>query len=357
MTKVLFVLSSLEYGGAARQLTLLAQGLPRERFTVCVCVLRPGGPLASALTGVRLESLGWTRLVDLRPFWRWHELRRSFRPDIIQALGPRALRMVSLTPSRGGGRIIAAFPFPGGNTGTSALDHWLLRRAARVVVTGAGESERCRGLGVQPGKLAVIPLGIEPTFEPRRSRAEILGELRLDPTARYLACVGPLEPHKGFLDALWAFDILKYLYEDLHLLLIGTGSERERLQRFRRVLGARDHIHLVGRRAEARALLAEAEVVWVPSRSTTGQNVILEAMSVARPVVASRLPGLAEIVDDGVSGFLIPPGAKVALARQTRLLLENGELRRRLGSAAQERAARHFAAADMVRRFAELYEI
>jgi glycosyltransferase involved in cell wall biosynthesis len=82
-------------------------------------------------------------------------------------------------------------------------------------------------------------------------------------------------------------------------------------------------------------------VVWVPGRHG-GVNAALEAMVAGKPVVASRLPGLAEVVVEGETGFLDEPGDKAELARQTRLLLDDPERRRQFGEAGRRRAAEAF---------------
>src|SRR5438270_470943 len=83
------------------------------------------------------------------------------------------------------------------------------------------------------------------------------------------SCAGPLEPHKGFMDALWAYDILRYVYADLHLLVVGTGSHRERLEWAVRRCELR-RVHFLGVPSDWSAILDEAEVVWVPSRAHGG---------------------------------------------------------------------------------------
>jgi glycosyltransferase involved in cell wall biosynthesis len=79
-------------------------------------------------------------------------------------------------------------------------------------------------------------------------------------------------------------------------------------------------------------------------------------MAAGRPVVASDLPGLAEIVRAGETGLLYAPGDKAALAKQTRLLLDNPAQQRQMGEAGRRRAEEHFTVAAMVRRYASLYE-
>jgi glycosyltransferase involved in cell wall biosynthesis len=177
----------------------------------------------------------------------------------------------------------------------------------------------------------------------------------LPPEARVVLGVGPLAPHKGFRDAIWAFDILRFLYADLRLVLLGGGPARAHLEHFARVAGVASDVHFLGPVASVGPWLERADVVWVPSLRPGGVGAALEAMAAGRPVVASDLPELREVVLDGETGLLFKPGDKAALARQTRALLDGPGLRRRLGAAAREHARKHFAAAQAVRQAARLY--
>jgi glycosyltransferase involved in cell wall biosynthesis len=355
--RILVLVPNLEYGGGTKQLELLATGLLRDRFALQVAVLGAAGPVADVLlaAGVPVEVLGWGRLFDVNPFRRLRQLIDAQRPDVVHAWGMSSLRGLVVTPGREKTRIyfnsFGEDP-PSGPIRTQ-FDLWLLSRAHCLVATNLAEAKLYRDLGQSDEKIVVIPPGVAlaqgASLVPQPS-------LALKDRVRLLVCIGPLEPHKGFQDAIWAFDILKYLDENLQLILAGDGSDRGRLEQFVHAIQATASIHFLGRLDNVGTLLARAEVVWVPSRAKGGINVALEAMAAGRPVVASRVPGLAEVVGDGETGFLVPPEDKVALARQTRLLLEDAALRRRLGEAGRQRAASQFAAADMVRRYAELYE-
>ncbi len=363
MRTVLFVIPSLEYSGAARQLTLLASGLPRDQFAPRVCVLGRGGPLAETLraAGVAVEVLDWHRWFDVAPFLH---LRRQVRSGaaIVHVWGPTVLRAVGLCAGRTSSRLVVSAPLaPRERHGKqthqlSWFDRRLLARMDRLVLSGAAEAERCRRLGVDDKKLRVIPPGV--VIPDAAAPEATIPETGPPPwgSARTLVCLGPLEPYKGFYDAIWAFDILKYLYDDLHLVLIGTGSDRGRLEQFAVNIRARDRIHFLGPQATTDGLLARAAVVWVPSRAEAGRNAVLEAMAAGRPVVASNLPDLAELVVDGQTGFLVPVGDKVVMARETRRLLDDGPLRQRLGDTGRQHVREHFPAAAMVRRFIELYD-
>src|SRR5438046_847686 len=98
MRKVLFVIPSLDYGGAAKQLTLLLRGLSRDRFEPHVCVLERDGPYGESLrkAGLSIEVLGWRRQFDLTPAWRLRQLVQAFQPDVIHVWQPRVLRIIPL---------------------------------------------------------------------------------------------------------------------------------------------------------------------------------------------------------------------------------------------------------------------
>jgi glycosyltransferase involved in cell wall biosynthesis len=203
--------------------------------------------------------------------------------------------------------------------------------------------------------LVEVPLAVPLPAPPKLSQAEWSRSLGLPENARPIACIGPLVPVKGFRFAIWAFDILHFLYADIHLLLIGSGPHESRLRDFVESTRTTECAHFLGERDDLDELLGHAELVWVPSQADRGSNAALEAMAAGRPVVASRWPGLAEIIAQGETGLLVPTGDPAALARETRALLDDPERRHRLGEAARERAANHFSVEEMVRRYEAMY--
>jgi glycosyltransferase involved in cell wall biosynthesis len=356
MRKVLFVTGDLEYSGAAAQLALLALGVPRGEIEPTVCVLGDEGPLAPALraASVRVEALGRRRGLDVRPLLRLRRLLAELRPDVVHAWKPRAVRALALAAGRGSRPLLVSHGLPVARARgpvPGRLDRWLLRRADCVLAAGPAEADRWRRVGLSEVKVRVVPPGVRPAAP---ERAPLLAP-RPGTSGPYLLCVGPLEAHKGHRDAIWAFDVLRRLYPDLRLLLAGSGPERPRLERFVASIRLGEIVHFVGAQEDLTGLLAQAEAVWVPSLADGGVHVALEAMAAGRPVVATHLPGLAEVVADGETGFLVPPGDKVNLARRTRLLLDDEARRRGMGEAGRRRAGRHFAAEAFVGGVAGLY--
>jgi glycosyltransferase involved in cell wall biosynthesis len=349
MRKILLVIPTLEHSGAGTQVSLLAQRLPRDDFEPRICALGGEGPVAAPLrsTGLVVQTLGRPRIFNLSALRRFRRLVQDFRPDVIHAWGRSSLRLAFLNGAGRNCRLLVSSPLPPRERGPclGRLERWLLGRVDGIIAQGPAEAESYQRLGLPADKVMVVPPGVADSGTRLAERG----------AGRLLLCGGPLEPHKGYRDAIWAFDILQFLYPDLALGIFGAGSDRSRLERFAALTGAGRHVHFAGSQADPAALMARAEVIWVPSRAEGGINVALEAMALGRPVVASHLHGLAEVITDGETGFLVPPGNKIELARQTRRLLDDAALARRLGEAGRRRARAHFAAADLVRRLADLY--
>jgi glycosyltransferase involved in cell wall biosynthesis len=285
------------------------------------------------------------------------QLVGAFRPDVIHAWHLVSLRFLAAAGALGSSRLVSSavtrrqkfrsFWHP--------LDHWGLCAADFVVAAGSTEAEHYRQQKIRERKIVQIPPGVAfPGIAD--TREHFCRSLGINRPARLILCAGALFPEKGFQDAIWAFEILKFLCEDPHLLLIGSGPDRTRLEQFAGTIGAKRAVHFLGDQPDAAALIAHADVVWVPSRRRSGVNVALEAMAAGRPVVASRLPALTEVVKDGATGLLIAPGDKPALARQTRKLLDDPQRSREMGEAGRRRVNDHFTAAQLVDRFACLYE-
>jgi glycosyltransferase involved in cell wall biosynthesis len=233
----------------------------------------------------------------------------------------------------------------------AALDRRLLRRAGGVIAFGEAEAPRYRRQGVPAERITVVSRAIK-GCEPAPEPAQVPG---VHDGLRVLLGVGPLELHKGFREAVWAFDILHHLYPDVHLVLAGGGSDRPRVEQFARAIGVMPQVHFTGPCPSTAALLQRAEIAWVPSLRGGGACAALEAMAAGRPVVATRLPALGEVVVDGETGFLVAPDDKAALARQTRLLLDDEECRRRFGAAGRRRALEHFSVPRLAEACARLY--
>jgi glycosyltransferase involved in cell wall biosynthesis len=350
MSKLLFLIENLEYNGLARQCTILAKGMQRAGHAIRVCALRHEGPFAVELrqAGVTVVSTDWTRWLSLGALMRLRSQLESFAPDVIHAWGLPALRSAALVWHGRGGRRAVSRPLPPGQSRVSCVDRWLLGQAQWVAAGSDVEAKHLLALGVDPPKLATVP----PAVEAVGKRSD---ELATTPGRPFLLCVGPFERWKGYQDALWAFDILHYLYPELGLVFVGAGLDEASLRQFRRGLGARGNIHFLGAQSNVAALMRRAELVWVPSRRAGGAHVVLEALAAGTPVIATRIPELAALLAPLGEELLVPPGDPPALVRKTRQLLEDAERRRLLADRGRHLVASSHTAEQLVGRYEGLY--
>ncbi len=166
-------------------------------------------------------------------------------------------------------------------------------------------------------------------------------EISLPPGKRIVA-MGQLSPQKGFDLLLDVFANIHRTYQEWNLIILGTGPLREDLISQAGQLGIERFIHLPGMVANPFSVLKECDLFVLSSRYEGFPNALLEAMASGLPVVSFECPsGPGEIIQNGVNGILVPAGDTVALERALYELIENKELRDRLGNEAQKICERY----------------
>jgi glycosyltransferase involved in cell wall biosynthesis len=337
--RILFIIPGLDHGDAAWQLLHLVEALPGGQFQPRVFVLGRIGPWARRLekAGVTVDAPGRGRLLDLRCLVRLRDVVREFAPAVVHAWRLPGLRAAGASGFRGR-LVVSPFLQPGEERSwLRPLDRWFLRKTYRMVAFGAVDAARCAALGGSGARVLTVSPGVPPVALP--PRVPVPG---VPDEGRVILCAGPLEMKRGFQEAIWALDILRYPHPDLRLVLAGNGPDRPRLEHFVAGLRTSTSVHFVPGVDDLLPLLSRAEVVWAPGRMEVGTDVVLEAMAAGRPVIASHWPRLAELVQDGQTGFLIPPGDKTTLAQKTHALLTDQALSRQMGDAARRRAREDF---------------
>ncbi len=358
--RILQIIPTLDRSGAEKQLTLLAAGLPRDEFEIHVCVLTRGGPLEADLraAGVPVTQIGKRLKFDPAAYWRLKRHITALRPDLVHTwlFAANAYGRVAALAA-GVRRIVAGERCvdPWKVWHELAIDRWLAQRTDRIVVNSSGVSDFYSRHGIAADKCTLIPNGVGPLPPSDVSRAELLAELKLPADTRLIGAVGRLWPQKRIKDLIWAADLLKVIRDDVHLLVIGDGPHRARLERFRRQVEIEDRVHFLGHRSDVPRFMPHFDVVWLASEYEGLPNVIMEAMAAGVPVVASDIAGNRDLVVQGETGYLVPLGDRAAFARQTRILLDDAELSRRFGAAGRERVLREFSVERMIARHAELY--
>ena len=339
--KTLFVVPDLGFTYYARQAALLAAALPRDavRFHA---LGGPTGPFADRLraAGVVVDGIGGDRWLDLDDL---PSLRRTLAGggfDAVHCWGVRAFRAV---------RRAGLFRKTPRTLVSLATRHFARRRvgwrtrrqltrADRILVGFGHERDELVAAGLPAERIAVLP--------PAVASADVDATFRatngIPADAPLILAVGRHEPPKRLMDAAWAFDILRYALPDLRFAVVGAGPGRAAAAAWSRRLARGDErSHYVAAHPDAARLPGCADVAWVPHRGGGGVNALLEAMAAGRPVVAAGYPEARAPIRDGVTGFAVPPGDQPALARATRRLLADADLRAAVGAAARRFVAEH----------------
>jgi len=211
-----------------------------------------------------------------------------------------------------------------------------------------------RHVGLPRDRVVVIPNGIDPQIA---SVAPIdLAELGIPSGRRVITSVGRLEPQKGLLWLLeTAADWLPRV-PDCDLLLVGSGKQRETLLRKARQLGIADRVHLAGWRADIPEILAASQMLVLPSRWEGMPNVVLQAMAVGLPVLATEAEGTEELLGDLSGPQTAPYGATQVFAQKLVAVASDSAEAERLATGNRQRAVAAFSLARMVEAYQDLWE-
>lgn len=181
-------------------------------------------------------------------------------------------------------------------------------------------------------------------------------DLGVDSGTCLIGTVGRLTPVKGIPYLLQAARILLRQGANVKVLVVGDGSIRQDLMTQTRDLGVSENIVFLGHREDTEELLQAVDIFVLPSLSEGIPMALLEAMAASRAVVASRVGGIPEIVEDGFEGFLVEPMDVDSLAERCRRLIESPDVARKMGEQARKRVERDFSATAMADRVASVYK-
>ncbi len=360
--KLFFLTSDLGDGESAGQLALLAQALPRDRFAVAVGALGPATGAASDTllsAGIPATALPVRNVLDFSGIRRLRRTVHESGAAVLHAFGADAVRVARVCLARNGEgnapRLVATGAAePGGGVGG-----WLaarqLRRADRVIATGWAEGERYRRAGVIGDRLTrIAPAVAPPPTAPDRDA--FCRDVGAPDGAPLIFAGGRLDAAHGWKDTVPAFDMMRYVSPALQLVLTGDGPDRAAAEGLGRALAFDDfRIRFSGARSDLAAATLLADQVWVTC-VRGGEQLALRAMAAGRPVVAFHTPELGEIIDDGATGYLVPPGDRAALAMKAQMLLAYPETAARMGEAGRARAAERFGVARFAEQHARVYQ-
>jgi len=350
--KIIHLITGLNFGGAERLLLDLARGLDSEHFEVKVATVVAGGPLEEEFraAGVPVRIFKKKSRIGFGVIWKIRKYLRVEAPDIVH------------THLFGGdtwGRfaaILARVPVIISTEHNTNLDEgWAKRKVKKflsfftkkiIAISEAVQNYSIVRDRISAKKIVVIRNGIN------LEKFSSLPEKKFgDPPV--IGVVGRLEEQKGH----------KYLFEALNLIktipwilwVVGDGSLKNDLEHLAKDLNLRERIIFLGARRNVPEILSKIDIVVMPSLWEGLGIAVLEAAAAGKPIVASRVGGIPEIISDGETGILVEPGNVKSLADGLEHVLLGKIDAKDMGARARKMVEEKFSVEKMIQEYEELY--
>ena len=363
--RVMLMTDEMEVGGSQRQIVQLAMGL-KERGIECVVLyfIKPSF-LVDRLhaAGIQTLRVDKRRRVDPEFVWKLRQTIRQWAPDVLHCysftaelwgaiatrLLPASERPTLITSVRGTYEWYSANQW--------RMKHWASQRSQGIISNSReGAEYAARQMGLPMSRFSIVHNGVE-VPEPA---ADAVAALRKEYTAAapngqaaapfetLLLFVGRLVEHKNLPRLLDAFARVAAERPHVRLLLVGGGPLHDTLAARIRELKLDDRALLLGERPDVAALMKAADLLVAPSLREGMSNVILEAMALGLPVLATRVGGTPEVIEDGLHGVLVDPIDTQALADAMLQLIDDPVRRQAIGQAGRQKVLEQYSPRAMV---------
>ncbi len=334
---------------------------------VTILTYRRGGEesaLAQAArdAGVTVITIDERRRWDMGVLPQLRRVVSEHHPDILETRNVKSHFFVRWL------RLNRRYPWVAWNHGYTAtswldrlytqMDRWSLRGVYRMVTVCRPFADKLVSLGVPREKITILHNAVKPFVFPAPEQVEQLRRsLALGEGEAVVLSVGRLSFEKGHADLLRAGAALAAIPEapPFRIVIVGEGPERDTLQRLASQLGIDQQVTLAGFQRDTKPYYAVATAVAVPSHSEGSPNVVLEAMAAGLPIVANAVGGVPEILEQSVTGLMVPAHNPESMAQALQRILADPELRSRLGAAARARALSEYTPRAYTRRLVDFY--
>jgi sugar transferase (PEP-CTERM/EpsH1 system associated) len=353
------VVYSLEPGGMEFGVVKLVNGFDRRRVRSAICATTPGGRLREVVAkDVPIFELTRRRGNDPSLVWRLAQLFRRERPHVVHTHAWGTL-LEGLAAAR-----LARVPLVvHGEHGTLQLkprQRWLQRwgwaRVDQVLSVSSVLAQRIeRETGFSADRVETIRNGVDAARFGGVARAEARRMLGLRDDDVVVGTVGRLVPVKDQAALVEAAAQVARRHARLRVLVAGDGPLRGALQAQIDRLNVSAHVQLLGHRSDVETVLRALDLFVLCSTSEGLSNTILESMASGVPVIATRVGGAEELVQEGVTGLLVPPSDTNALAAAIETLTIDRARRVAMGEAARQRAESEFGLSRMIGRYEDMY--
>lgn len=368
-TRVIWFIDGLGHGGAEHLLPIILAHFNSDQFEhrVCVFSVKSGNPNAELIRnlGIPVDLLPIPNLRSPGNLPRLIRYLRQYRPDIVHTqlefantLGSLAAWLLQI-PSLATLHVMEEISKQSREYWRHRLMWTSLRICARKVLT---VSNCTRDFFLQtehfpPEKLMTIYNGIDLSSYPSipSDPSRLPAELGIAPGESVLITVAYLREPKGIQFMLQALPAVLAQRPNCRYLIVGDGEFRPTLEQIARDLGIAERVIFTGKRADIPALLGLSDIFVLPTLNDALPTVLMESMAAGKPIVASNLGGVPEMVIDGENGLLVPLQDPQKLAQACMKLLEDPTGAVAMGETGKRMVTEHFSIEGQCRRLEEIY--
>jgi len=355
--RIVHVLYSFGTGGLEKGIATLANGATPDIEHVVVCLSRSGESARLLPPGTQVLELRKPAGNSLAFIWRLSRVLKQLCPDVVHTRNWSGMDGVVAARLAGIRTVVHGehgwgVEDPEGLSAKRVRVRRFLSRWVReyTCVSQAMVPWLLNTVGVRRPVTAICNGVDTERYRPVADRAAARREMGLEEGAAVLGVVGRLDPIKDHRTLFRAFEVVRRQYPASRLLVVGDGPERAALEAV-----AGQGIDFLGDRGDVPEVLRALDVFVLPSLNEGISNTVLEAMASALPVVATRVGGTPELVDDGVTGRLVPVSDGERLATALTEYLSNPDRRQSHGAAGRARAVAEFSVAAMVGAYESVY--
>ena len=376
--KILRVIARLNIGGPAIHVVLLSAGLDRRRFE-SILVSGSENPGEGSMLDYALshgvqpaiipEIVGEFSLGprEMRALVRLYRLIRQERPQIVHThtakagfVGRLAARLarVPVVVHTFHGHVLQGYYGPSKTQLLRRMERGLACLTDRIVTVSEQVKRDLVTYGVAAADhIQVISLGLEldPFLDSGRYHGIFRREWQLTGTERLVGIVGRLFPIKNHHLFLEAAAVVAGKDPSARFVIVGDGTLRPALESYAEEMGIADRVIFTGWRRDLPNIYADLDVLAVTSNNEGTPVSAIEAMAAGCPVVATHVGGLPDLIQEGKTGYLVPPGDAPALATAWLRVLQQPEMARRMGETARRTARERFSAQRLVTDMEQLY--
>jgi len=306
--------------------------------------------------GISVRMVHCRGRADLRAVQQIKEYIREDAVDLLHTHGYKADLYGYLSARSAGKPIVATCHNWVGGTAAlgiyNHLDRMVLKRFNAIASVSDAVSERLLKSGIPAGKIKAIANGIDvEAFE----RSQSLPEFRVS-GGKIIGVVARLDLQKGFEYLLAAIRELSNFFYGLKVVIIGEGPDRTAIEQMIERYGLQHTVVLAGQQSNMPGIYASIDIFVLPSLNEGLPMTLLEAMAASRPIIATRVGAIPNVIEDGKTGLLVNPRDTAGLRDAIARLLADADLCRRMGAQAHEWVARHYTSGAMARQYRLMYE-